>query len=68
MQAFIKACRAFSVTYKAEKEKAVVKKQRQREQIALADDAYRSLGISGISDAEYDRLVEELKGAVAHLF
>ena len=39
-----------------------------REQIALADDAYRSLGVSGISDAEYDRLVEKLKGAVAHFF
>ena len=39
-----------------------------REQIAIADDAYRSLGISGISDAGYDRLVEKLKEAVAHLF
>jgi DNA ligase (NAD+) len=37
-----------------------------REQIALADDAYWSLGISGISDAEYDKLVEELKDLTGH--
>ena len=32
-----------------------------REQISLADDAYWTLGVSDISDTEYDALCQELE-------
>ena len=38
-----------------------------RNQIALADEAYWTLGASDISDADYDAMVEELKTLTGHV-